>query len=279
MVPGEKRTAQLGIKDALAGAFRQLERIHEVKDLVSGLPSGVRDLDLASEGLLPGDLWILSGAPRAGKTTCALVLAMRSAVLHGVPTLVVSPRTSGVTVMRQCLATCIARPVDRPYFRTAQWKYLTRTAGLLADAPLSIDDTACPALAGLEDRARTFRLKHKGDGDLAPQVLVVVDDVELVTASGGTEPVENSLISLKRLARELEAPMVTVLRQQDPPVIPGTAARRADLICHLMPLGTADSTRRLLTVVWNRRGPTAAVALDFWGCPDILALESESEEG
>src|SRR5207249_8625278 len=61
---------------ALAHAsFETIERAHERKQLVTGVPSGFADLDELTAGFQSGDLVIIAARPSVGNTALALTVA------------------------------------------------------------------------------------------------------------------------------------------------------------------------------------------------------------
>jgi replicative DNA helicase len=57
-----------------------VERLTEQHQAISGVPSGLADLDWLTRGWQAGDLVVLGARPSSGKTACALQFAMRAAV-------------------------------------------------------------------------------------------------------------------------------------------------------------------------------------------------------
>ena len=74
-VGGGFMTFHQALTEALHGAERALNRTGQV----SGLPSGLRDLDAKLGGLHPSDLMILAGRPGMGKTALATKIAFGAA--------------------------------------------------------------------------------------------------------------------------------------------------------------------------------------------------------
>jgi replicative DNA helicase len=91
--------------------------------------------------------------------------------------------------------------------RDADWPKLTRAAGVLAEAPLYIDDTA--GISTLELRAKARRLKSEADVGL-----IIVDYLQLMRARGSYDVREQEISeisrSLKGLAKELNVPVVAL---------------------------------------------------------------------
>jgi len=69
VVSSPKNQKYVNLKDALPEAYERLERLHENKGMLRGLPTGFKDLDTMLSGLQKSDLIILAARPSMGKTT------------------------------------------------------------------------------------------------------------------------------------------------------------------------------------------------------------------
>ena len=114
--------------------------------------------------------------------------------------------------------------------------------------------------------------------DDSQSALLVVDDMQLVALSDNAVNPLHHLSHLNEVAAELQLSVVVTMRQDIPCGVPGPAAEEADLMCHLSKLGLPDSQSRLLSLIWNRRGPTAQLQLDFMGCPALLDPDDPEPE-
>ena len=74
---GTKRTGSLSISHFLTGAIDRLQQLSERKDdsPVTGLPTGLIDLDNMTTGLQPADFVVIGARPSMGKTAMLLKLA------------------------------------------------------------------------------------------------------------------------------------------------------------------------------------------------------------
>jgi replicative DNA helicase len=202
------------IKQELARVFQRLDTLYhsDNKTGITGVPTGLIDLDEKTAGLQPGDLIIVAGRPSMGKTALALNFAEHVAMDIGMPVAVFSMEMSGMQLAARVLGS-IAR-VDQHKMRTArlsdeEWQRLSHAMGRLHEAPLFIDET--PALNALELRARARRLKRQC-GKLG---LLMVDYLQLMSATThgqenrATEISEISR-SLKALAKELDVPVIAL---------------------------------------------------------------------
>jgi replicative DNA helicase len=197
-------------KELVTRVFEQIEKRMENKELVTGVPTGYYQFDEYTAGLQPSDLIIVAGRPSMGKTAFAMNMAMRAAVMHGVPTAIFSLEMSMEQIMQRML--CCWGKVDLAKLRRGRlddedWSRLYDAANHLSPAPIYVDDTA--AITTMDLRARCRRLKsERGLG------LIVVDYLQLMRASRNIDSREQEISeisrSLKALAKELHVPVVAL---------------------------------------------------------------------
>ncbi len=195
----------------LHDSFEMIEKLSNRKEHVTGVPSGFLDLDNYTSGFQPSDLVIIAGRTSMGKTSFALNVAMNAAIKAKVPAGIFSLEMSKEQLVQRVL--CAEARVDASKLRTgylseSDWPKLTTAAGLLAEAPIYIDDT--PSLSVLEIRAKARRLKARHNVGL-----LIVDYLQLVrgtTTRGDNRQQEVSEISrsLKALAREVNVPVIAL---------------------------------------------------------------------
>jgi len=199
------------VKEVLKKRFEEIQRIHETRASVTGIPSGFVDLDKKyTAGFHPGDLIIVAGRPSMGKTSFALNIAQHVALVEEKPVAIFSLEMSKELLVQRLLcseAEVDAQKVRMGYTTAEDIQALTRAAGLLSEAPIFIDDT--PALSTLEMRARARRLKSEYD-----IALLIIDYLQLARASEHTENRQQEISaisrSLKTLAKELDIPVVAL---------------------------------------------------------------------
>jgi len=198
------------IEPILHETFERLDKIHAHPGSVTGVPSGLADLDEITSGFQSGELIIVAGRPGMGKTSLALTMARNAAVDHNTSVGIFSLEMANHQLALRLL-TAEAR-VDSHLVRTgklpkSQWKNLSIAVGKLAEAPIFLDDT--PAISVLELRAKARRLlSEKNIG------LLMIDYLQLMQGPKGVESrqQEISIISrsLKALAKELVIPVIAL---------------------------------------------------------------------
>jgi replicative DNA helicase len=197
------------VRSILKETFEYIERLYERKENVTGLPTGIRELDRMTSGLQPSDFIIIAGRPSMGKTSFALNAARYAAIELRRKVLILSLEMSKEQLVQRLL--CSEAKVDSHRVRTGfleprDWPKLTNAAGRLAEAPIFIDDQ--PALSVLETRAKARRMKAEHGLDL-----IIVDYLQLMrgrNAENRQQEISEISRSLKALAKELRVPVVAL---------------------------------------------------------------------
>ena len=198
------------IKPILHEAFDELEQIALKPGSVTGVASGLIDLDEITSGFQKGELIIVAGRPGMGKTALALSMARNAALLDKTGIGMFSLEMANHQLAMRLL--CAEGRVDSHLVRTGklpknQWKNLSLAAGQLSEAPIYLDDTA--GMSVLEVRAKARRLK--ADKDIG---LIIIDYLQLMTGPRGAESRQQEISqisrSLKNLAKELEVPILAL---------------------------------------------------------------------
>ena len=168
-----------------------------------GLQTGLIDLDRKLGGFRGGDLLVVAGATSMGKTAWTWGV-LGHAARAGVPSLLVSLEMAGVQLALRELAA--ESGVEARDIRAGRvdFLHLTGVAALARPQPIWIDDEA-HSLAAVEASARLAKRRHKIG-------LVAVDYLQLIEHRAENRTQEVSQISgrLKRLARELDVPVLAV---------------------------------------------------------------------
>jgi replicative DNA helicase len=272
------------ISDVLVESIKQIERLYEHKQAVTGVPTGFADLDTLTAGLQPSDLIIVAGRPSMGKSALCTNIAEHAALRADVGVAIFSLEMGKEQLAMRML--CSEARVDLARVRTGhlsdrEFPKLAMAAGRLGDAPIYIDDT--PALSVLELRAKARRLKRDQSAKLG---LVIVDYIQLMRSSEGKDNREQEISeisrSLKALAKELNVPVVALsqlnrqVESRQPPVPrladlreSGAIEQDADVICFLYrdeyynPEDTEKQGVAEVHVAKQRNGPIGKVELTF----------------
>jgi len=275
-------------KDILWETFDSIEeRIRHGGD-VPGVPTGFWRLDNMTAGLKPGQLIVVAGRPAMGKTSFALNVALNAAVQHGIGTVLFSLEMSEGELMERMLS-CEGK-IDSQKLRIGELDQtmhdkLAQAGGLIADAPIFINDSA--GMTPLEMKANLRRLMTNNDIGL-----VIVDYLQLMYSGSkvGSRVEEVGKISrdLKVLARDLEVPVIAISQlnrgpesREDPrPMLSdlresGSIEQDADMVMFVFreeeytgPInkkGENVAGKAELLISKQRNGPTGKLIMSFDG--------------
>jgi len=211
VISSPKSQKFINLKDALPEAWERLEKLHEHKDMLRGLPTGFRDLDNALSGLQKSDLIIIAARPSMGKTTLALDIARISSITHDKSVLIFSLEMSSQQLVDRMLSA--QSRVNAWNLRTGrlssdrEFSQLRDSLDRLAKAKIYIDDQ--PGNSIVRMKALSRRLKAEKGLDL-----IVVDYLQLMTTSKNYDSMVNQVTeisrSLKSLAKELNVPVLAL---------------------------------------------------------------------
>jgi replicative DNA helicase len=200
-----ERDEPLRLVDSMHEALALIDERANRGGGITGLPSGIPDLDALTGGFEPGQLIILAARPGVGKTALALAIADQAARAGSAAlfcSLEMPKRELAMRVMSQ--RTGVSVHAMRAGTRDeSHWSALTRVSAEAAKDPLFIDDKPAITLAYL--RARAKRLARKQGLQL-----IVVDYIGLMRGEGQNRTQELGSISrgLKALAKELQVPVL-----------------------------------------------------------------------
>jgi len=208
----EKRLRRdfLPISPILHQTMEIVESFHGKKGGITGVPTGFTKLDEMTSGLQSSELIIIAGRPSMGKTAFALNIARNSAVNANIPVGIFSLEMASYQLAMRML--CSEARVDSHKVRIGrlpedEWTKLSMAVGILAQAPIFVDDT--PAMNILEIRAKARRLKAEHNAGM-----LVVDYLQLIQGPSRAESRQQEISaisqSLKALAKELDIPIVAL---------------------------------------------------------------------
>ncbi len=260
----------------------QIEKSYRDKKLITGIPSGFKDLDELLTGFHGAELLIVAARPGMGKTAFALNIMNHVALKTNRPVLFFSLEMPATQLASRML--CIESMVDSQRVRTGhlypeELKRLMNKSKELAQSPIYIDDSA--ALNINEIRAKARRLAQKEDLGM-----IIVDYLQLVTSLSRVDRhLQVAEISrlLKQLARELDIPIIALSqlsravesRSEQRPTLSdlresGAIEQDADVVMFLyreekVKKETEKKGIATVIVAKQRNGPINDVDLRFWG--------------
>ena len=200
------------VSDFLYEHIDKLEELHRDpnRHTVTGFSTGFPRLDELTSGLQRSDLIIVAGRPGTGKTSFALALARHIAIREKAGIGVFTLEMAKEQLLERLL--CGEGKVNLHqlrggYISSAKWRDLATAAGKLRKATIVIDDTPGASILEIRAKARRMASQHKID-------MIIVDYLQLIEGAVRSDVREQEIAhisrSLKRLARELNVPVLAV---------------------------------------------------------------------
>lgn len=263
--------------------------------MTSGEIPGVRtnwfDFDTAYGGLYPTDLTILAGRPSHGKTSAAWTLAVNVAE-QDYPVLFYSLEMSSIQLGQRMLAMLSGENLQtyrRGRFSNAQLKAMAEAVTVGQRLPIYLDETTSQSITAIRAKALRWAARNGRPGLI---LLDYIQYVEVPMRRGENWAIALGAVSrgLKRLARELECPVVAlsqlsrdIERRADPvPTMAdlaesGKIEQDADNIVFIVRPDVHDpkSDRKGIADMYVRKcrnGPTGKFSLRFNGA--VTRLEN-----
>ncbi len=173
---------------------------------ITGLSTGLADLDELTLGLQPSDLIIIAGRPSMGKTALAVQIA-EHASSEGNPTLVFSMEMSRKQLIERFISNrgrVNNKAIRKGKLEDREWDGVSTAMRKLKDITLIVDER--PALTSTQIRSAAKRIKRKHGLSL-----IVIDYLQLMKGSGGenrNQEISEISRDLKSLAKELNIPII-----------------------------------------------------------------------
>ncbi|MEQ1577424.1 MAG: replicative DNA helicase [Hyphomicrobium sp.] len=212
--------------DALTNAINMANSAYQRAGHLSGLATGLSDLDNKMGGLQPSDLIVLAGRPSMGKTALATNIAYNIAknykcerqsdgtdkVIDGAIVGFFSLEMSAEQLATRILseqAEIGSEKIRRGMILEPEFRKLVEVSQEMARIPLYIDQTGGITVAQLAARARKLK-RQKGLG------LLIVDYLQLLSGSSKNananrvQEITEITTGLKALAKELAVPIIAL---------------------------------------------------------------------
>jgi replicative DNA helicase len=207
------------LEQSILAAIQTAKKAKESDSHVTGVTTGLIDLDKQLGGLHPSDLIILAGRPSMGKTALATNIAFNAARRHyetegkeGAVVGFFSLEMSSEQLATRMLADVVQIPGDKirkGQIRNEDFRKFAEASNLLSNLPLYIDDTPALSIAHVRARARRMKRQH-GLG------MIVIDYLQLLGGSSRrseenrVQEVSEISRGLKTLAKELQVPVLAL---------------------------------------------------------------------
>ena len=298
---GNIKKKSLNASKLIQSAIKEIERIGNMPDGLSGIPSGFDEIDNVTSGWQNSELIILAARPGMGKTSFVLSMARNISVDYKMPVAIFSLEMSSIQLITRLITA--ETGLSQQKLRSGdldkwEWEILHNKIKKIEQADIYIDDT--PALSIFDLRAKCRRLQSEHGIKI-----IIVDYLQLMTTKDhkGNREQEISHISrsLKSIAKELEVPVIALSqlsravesRKPSRPILSdlresGAIEQDADIVSFIYrpetynvtewdypPIGPTEGEAEFI-IAKHRNGPTINTRLRFE--PKLIKFSSLGDD-
>lgn len=236
-------------RNLIADMLDRMGKLRENPGHVSGLESGLKDLDVMTTGFHDQDYAILAGRPGAGKTSLATNFAYNVASKLKLPVLFFSLEMSKEQMLERLF--CLAARANYHLMRQGcsseeEWGRMTSKTAEISNLPFLINDSASISLNFLRSKIRKAKM------DYPNLALVVIDYIQLMSypeAENREQQVSTISRGIKALCKEVNIPILALSQMNR------QSEMRSDPMPRLSDLresGTLEQDADIVLFVWQQ---------------------------
>jgi replicative DNA helicase len=283
------------IKELVKKTINTIEMYHQRQGLLTGIGTGLADLDKMTNGMHEGEMIVIAARPSMGKTSLAINIAEHVAIEDRLPVGIFSLEMTAEALVLRMLCSrsrMNLQDIRSGFLVERDFPKITKAAGLLAGAPLYIDDTSGLSILQLRAKARRMAQQYGIK-------LLVIDYLQQMHSTSRRvdnrqQEIAEISSGVKALAKELKIPVIVLSQlnrdfERDKTRKPNLADLResgaieqdADVVGILYKVDPEDPTKRKddvfnedtgampdvlpvnLLIAKQRNGPTGDVPLTF----------------
>lgn len=204
---GDYKGGFVAFHESLTRAIQQAQLAYQREGLVTGVTTGLIDVDKKLGGLQKSDLIILAGRPSMGKTALATNMAFNAAKAYlqsagkegsvvGFFSLEMSAEQLATRILAD-LSSIASDKIRRGEVKDTDFHRFVEASQQLSQVPLFIDDTPALTISAIRTRARRLQRQHNLG-------MIVIDYLQLLQGSGRGNS-ENRVLEISEITRGLKA--------------------------------------------------------------------------
>jgi replicative DNA helicase len=217
---GQVRGNFTTLRDSVLVAIEHAEKAFKTDGHVTGITSGLLDIDKKLGGFQNSDLLILAGRPSMGKTAMAVNFGYNAARTYaksggaeGAIVGIFSLEMSADQLATRILADrsgISGDAIRKGNIKQDDFRKFVEASQELSQIPLYIDDTPALSISAVRTRARRLKRQHGLS-------LLIIDYLQLLRGTGSKQGTDNRVQEvaeitrgLKAIAKELQIPVIAL---------------------------------------------------------------------
>lgn len=217
---GDMKGGFVTLRDSVMAAIELAEKAYKTAGHVTGVTTGLRDMDKKLGGLQNSDLLILAARPSMGKTSLAVNMAFNAAKKYaetggkeggivGFFSLEMSSDQLAARILSD-QSGISGDAIRKGNIGADDFRKFAEAAQVLSQVPLHIDDTPALTIGAVRQRARRLKRQHGLN-------VLIIDYLQLLRGNGSKQSTENRVLEvseitrgLKAIAKELNIPVIAL---------------------------------------------------------------------
>ena len=197
------------INEIVMDAITDIETMFTRQGEISGISTGLPDLDVATDGLHPAEYVLIAAFPSVGKTSLAMNIVEHVTLELNLPVCVFSAEMSAVALVKRKISSVgrvNLREIRKGRMQETDFPKITKAAGRISASKLFIDDTSDMTIQQLRAKARRMVQQHGVK-------LFVADYAQLFSSPGSenrTNEIDQVSKGFKNMAKELNVPVIVL---------------------------------------------------------------------
>ena len=217
---GEVKGGFVTLRDSMLTAIEMAEKAYKTDGHVTGVTSGLVDVDKKLGGFQKSDLLILAGRPSMGKSSLAVNWGFNAAKAYADSGGKEGGRVAFFTLEMSAdqIASRILSDqsgisgdaIRKGNIKKEDFQAFVAASQRMSQLPFYIDDTPALSISAVRTRARRLMRQHGLD-------MIIIDYLQLLRGTGSKRGQENRVqeiseitMGLKAIAKELELPVIAL---------------------------------------------------------------------
>ena len=280
------------LSDILDKAVTNFEQLIDRKGQILGLSTGFEQLDFKSNGLKPGDMFVVAARPSMGKTSFLINIIEHIALSLNMPTLMFSCEMPSVQIVERIL---FARAnlrrseiIARQNLTKGEMQRFSQAVREVRNSKLIIDDTASISISELRAKARRIKRDQGKLGAIGVDYLQLMRSHTKQAQNSREREIAEISSGLKALAKELEVPVIVLAQLNRGPESRTGSSKGIPMMSDLRESGSIEQDADMVGLLYrtayyaddeeerqkqagranlhlakNRNGPTGDIPLHF----------------
>ncbi len=210
-----KRASVSGFKhlqEVMDEYMHELERVHEKRGTIIGIPTGFAEIDHLLGGLQRSDLVVLAGRPSMGKSAVAMGMAYQASMRgHGVAVFSLEMGRKQLALRLMAMRSGIdMQSLRNGWLEDEDWSTIIEARDGLDELPIWINDTSGNPILSMRSQLRRLMAEHPID-------LIVVDYLQLIEPPDDKRKHDTRVNEigeitrgLKGMAKEFDVPVLAL---------------------------------------------------------------------